>query len=63
MGAIDQFATPPSAQNNINTVVALEEEALQKRTTADRLSDAIANFVGSIPFVMIHLVWFGIWSG
>ena len=51
----------PSAQQNINSIVALEEEALQKRTTADRLSDLIANFVGSIPFVVMHLAWFGVW--
>lgn len=61
MDAIDQSATPPSAQSNINTVVALEEEAKQRRTTADRISDTIANFVGSISFVMLHLVWFGLW--
>jgi uncharacterized membrane protein len=54
MEAINQAATPPSAQDNINTVVAIEEEALLKRTTADRVSDLIANFVGSMPFVVLH---------
>ncbi len=54
-------ATPASAQENINTIVKLEEESLKERTTADRVSDAIAAFVGSIPFVILHLVWFGIW--
>jgi uncharacterized membrane protein len=61
MDAIDQAATPPSAQSNINTVVAIEEEALQKRKAADRISDLIANFVGSISFVVLHLIWFGVW--
>ena len=61
MEAIDQAAAPPSAQDNINTVIALEEEARQKRTISDHVSDSIANFVGSMPFVVIHLVWFGIW--
>ena len=46
---------------NINTVKQLEEEFLRDRTFSDRLSDAIAAFVGSIPFVVIHLLWFGIW--
>jgi uncharacterized membrane protein len=59
--AIDPSATPPSAQDNINTVVALEEEARQQRTAADRISDSIARFVGSIPFVVLHLMWFGLW--
>ncbi len=61
MEAIDPTATPPSAQDNINTVVALEEEARQQRRISDRISDLIANFVGSIPFVVLHLVWFGFW--
>jgi uncharacterized membrane protein len=61
MEAIDHTATPRSAQDNINTVVAIEEQAQLKRTTADRVSDLIANFVGSIPFVVLHLVWFGVW--
>ena len=63
MEAIDQSATPPSTQNNINTVVALEEEARQQRTAADRISDLIASFVGSMPFVLLHLLWFGLWVG
>src|SRR4051812_50070578 len=61
MDAIDQASTPPSAQANIKTVVTIEEEALQKRTTADRIFDLIANFVGTILFVGRHLAWFGLW--
>jgi uncharacterized membrane protein len=61
MDAVDQLATPPSAQDNINTVVAIEEEAQLRRTRADRVSDLIANFVGSMPFVILHLGWFGAW--
>ncbi|MBV9225065.1 MAG: DUF1003 domain-containing protein [Acidobacteriaceae bacterium] len=62
MEAIDQSATPPSAQDNINKVIRLEEEALQHRTLADRISDVIANFVGSMPFVVIHVLWFIVWA-
>src|SRR5947209_15425402 len=61
MDAIDPSVTPPSAQANINTIVKLEERARQERTTADHISDVIATFVGSIPFVAIHVLWFGIW--
>ena len=62
MEAINQAAMPPSAQDNINKVIRLEEEALKERTFADRISDVIANFVGSMPFVVIHVVWFAIWA-
>jgi len=54
---------PPSTEANINTIIRLEENALKQRTFADRISDAIANFVGSIPFVAIHVAWFGVWVG
>jgi uncharacterized membrane protein len=59
--AVDPAAAPPSAQANISAVVRLEEEAQRQRTVSDRLADGIANFVGSIPFVVLHLCWFGIW--
>lgn len=63
MGATNPSATPPSAEANINAIVRLEEDALKERTLADRISDGIANFVGSIPFVAIHVAWFGLWVG
>jgi uncharacterized membrane protein len=61
MEVFEKAATGPLAQDNINAICALEEEALSKRTVSDRISDAIANFVGSIPFVVVHLVWFMVW--
>jgi uncharacterized membrane protein len=63
MDATNPAAMPPSAQANINAIVRLEEQALKERSIADRISDAIANFVGSIPVVAIHVAWFGIWVG
>ncbi len=61
MARPDGKSTPAPALANIETVVRLEDKASQERTTADRISDAIANFVGSIPFVVIHVLWFGVW--
>jgi uncharacterized membrane protein len=61
MEASNQRTTPPSTQDNINTIVRIEETSLKERTLADKISDAIANFVGSIMFVVIHVIWFGVW--
>lgn len=61
MEAVNPQTTPPSAQANIRTVVQIEESALRDRKLSDRVSDMIANFVGSVTFVIIHVVWFGIW--
>jgi uncharacterized membrane protein len=61
MQDMDQCVMPASAADNINTIVQLEEQALKERRMADRMADVIANFVGSIPFVVAHVAWFGVW--
>src|SRR5947209_4721543 len=52
---------PASAQENINTILTLEEQSSKERALADRISDSIASFVGSIAFVAMHVIWFGVW--
>jgi CRP/FNR family cyclic AMP-dependent transcriptional regulator len=37
------------------------EEVLDHRTLVQKSADWIAEFAGSITFLMIHVVWFGIW--
>jgi uncharacterized membrane protein len=39
----------------------LEQAANAQRSTPDRMADAISRFVGSMGFVYIHVVWFGVW--
>lgn len=34
---------------------------VEERTAGDRIADKITNFVGSWPFVFLHVVWFGVW--
>jgi uncharacterized membrane protein len=53
--------TSPVAEN-VAAVAALEAEALRRRSVADRASDAIAAFVGTVGFVALHLVWFALWA-
>ncbi|MSU74179.1 DUF1003 domain-containing protein [Candidatus Kaiserbacteria bacterium] len=33
----------------------------KNRSTGDRIADTIADFVGSWPFVIIHILWFSAW--
>lgn len=33
----------------------------ETRTFGDRLADFITEFVGSWPFLIIHIIWFGAW--
>jgi uncharacterized membrane protein len=58
----DPGAGPSLVAENIAAVAELEAEALKRRTPADRASDAIAAFVGTIGFVALHLVWFALWA-
>ena len=54
--------TPETVARNIETILRLEEAAMRRRTPADRVADCIAGFVGSVVFVLLHLVWFGGWA-
>ena len=47
---------------NIETILRLEDAELQRRTWSDTLADAIAEFTGSMPFVVLHLAWFAAWA-
>jgi uncharacterized membrane protein len=31
------------------------------RSVQNRIADAITHFAGSMPFVYLHVVWFGLW--
>jgi uncharacterized membrane protein len=63
MRASGRPVVPVSVQENINTIIHLEEQYSRERTLADRVSDLIAGFVGSMAFVAIHVVWFCVWVG
>ncbi len=47
---------------NIQAVVELEEGKDRQRSLSDRVADAIGTFAGTVVFVLVHLVWFGIWT-
>ena len=46
---------------NVEIIAALEEAARQRRTTTDRVIDAVTAFCGSMAFVWLHVAWFGGW--
>jgi uncharacterized membrane protein len=48
-------------KRNVEIIAELEKAADAERSVTDRLADAISRFVGSMRFVYIHIVWFGIW--
>ena len=53
--------TPDAVQRNIDTIVKLEEAFLQERSLFDRIADGIVALAGSMTFIGLHVVWFGLW--
>ena len=51
-----------TTQENIETVARLEYEALEQRSRKDRIGDAIADFAGSMTFVMAQIAGFALYA-
>jgi uncharacterized membrane protein len=52
---------PEHIRKHINTIAEQEREFEARHTTAQRIGHAIAGFVGSAPFIIIHAIWFATW--
>lgn len=50
-------------QEQIELIARHEQEFLARRNRAERVIDGIAGFVGSLPFVAVHLLLFAVWIG
>jgi uncharacterized membrane protein len=48
-------------ERNINALLQRRKKDEKKKTTEQRVADAITRFTGSMPFVYIHLFLFGTW--
>jgi uncharacterized membrane protein len=48
-------------ERNVELVAQLDETARAKRTPADCVVDGITAFCGSMSFIWVHALWFGIW--
>jgi uncharacterized membrane protein len=48
-------------ERNIRTIVELRLKQAEARDLQDRIADTVTAFAGSMPFVYIHIVWFGAW--
>ena len=48
-------------ERNIRALLERKKQENRKRSAGTRIADAITAFVGSMPFVYIHLVLYGVW--
>lgn len=48
-------------QQNVETVVRLEQSAQQPKSLSDKVADFITRFCGTMLFLWIHVLWFAVW--
>ena len=48
-------------RKNVAAIVEMQRKQAAGRTVQDRLAAAMTDFSGSMAFVYIHAVWFGLW--
>lgn len=46
---------------NIRAIIEYQNQTIRKRTLQERVADAITAYSGSMQFVILHVVWFGLW--
>ena len=51
----------PILERNIHALLSRRIQQDQQRTRSDKIADAITRFTGSMKFVVLHLVLFGVW--
>ena len=51
-----------TAQENIQTVARLEQEALEQRNLTERIGDAVADFAGTMRFVILQITVFVVYT-
>jgi len=54
-------ATVESARKNIEKVVRLEQASMESRSLGERVSDLFTHWMGTMSFVILHLLLFAVW--
>jgi uncharacterized membrane protein len=48
-------------RKNTAAIVEMQRKVTEARTLGGRIADGITDFTGSMAFVYVHIVWFGVW--
>ena len=60
--ALPDHAKRNPTQHNIEAIAKLEQDALERRTLTERISEAIAKFIGSAPFLVLQILLVLTWT-
>jgi len=61
-GVEDSSNVGTPGQSSIETVVKLEQQAMENRSLVERVGEAIAMFSGSMKFFLLHVIAFVLWA-
>lgn len=61
MSRQNEQGSASSVESNVLAVSNLEARQRRERGPAERISEAVAQFAGSMLFVYLHIIWFGVW--
>jgi uncharacterized membrane protein len=48
-------------QDHVDLIAKHELDFLANRTRAERIIDAVAGYIGSLTFVVVHIIFFALW--
>ena len=54
-------ATADPMAYNVEAIAKLEHEELHRRSSGEKVSDFFVSLMGSMPFLVFHVVWFAAW--
>ena len=58
---LEEPSVPAAVDDNIATIADLEQQWLRERKVGEHLGDAIARTLGTLPMLVLHVVWFCGW--
>lgn len=54
-------ATANPMDYNVEAIAKLEHQELHRRSAGEKVSDFFVSIMGSMPFLIFHVVWFAVW--
>ena len=54
-------ATADPMAYNVEAIAQLEHQELHARSSGEKVSDFFVSIMGSMPFLVFHVVWFAVW--
>jgi uncharacterized membrane protein len=54
-------ATANPMAYNVEAIAKLEHQELHSRSAGEKVSDVFVSIMGSMPFLIFHVVWFAVW--